>query len=162
MMCFDKTPRAMRPGLIGLIGTIGTVVAMVVLTTMPLAPAEGAEGGGTFLASRMNEEQIRSTLDSYGMSDIKDVKRDGDTYLAAAEWYGKKVALKIDAATGRIQAPSRLEAEQVAHMLRTKGYTVREVRSKDDAFVATVEQRDQPYILTIDAQRGTILRQQAR
>jgi len=159
MTDFQMTRRARQPALAGLV--VATLTAFV-MTLTPFASTEGADGGGTFLASRMSAEQIRSTLDSYGMSDIKDVKRDGDTYLAAAEWYGRKVDLRIDAATGRIQAPLRLETDQVALMLRGKGYTVREVHPQDETYLATVEHRDQPYVLTIDAQRGTILRQQAR
>jgi hypothetical protein len=114
-------------------------------------------------ATRMKEEQIRSTLNAYGISGVRDLKQDGDTYVAAAEWHGKAVDLRFNAKTGRIEAPRHLDANQVEHMLQGKGYTnVHDVMRKGDTFIAAAEQRERPYVLTIDAQRGAILQQQAR
>jgi hypothetical protein len=111
----------------------------------------------------MSESQIRSTLDGYGMSNVKSLQREGDTYTGVALWHGKPVDLKVNAVTGRIEAPRRLDANQVKHLLEGKGYrNVHDIAPSEDAFVVAVEQREQAYRVVVDAHRGTILQQQAR
>jgi len=124
----------------------------------------GATAGTSMESSRMNEQQMRSALQARGYSDVSDIDRDGNTFkIGEAKRYGEKVEdLRVNAQTGIVQDEKRLSENQAKELLRTHGYSdVSDVKRDGNAITAKAKQGDSNVNVRIDAQTGTVTRQQA-
>lgn len=69
----------------------------------------GASGGdsrataGSAQGAQINEKNVAPLLQAQGYTDVKGVKRSGDTITADAKRDGKSVKLNIDAKTGSVK-----------------------------------------------------------
>jgi hypothetical protein len=59
-------------------------------------------------AAGMSAGQVRSMLQDRGFSNIENLKREGGTFTASADWQGEQVDLSINARTGEITEPASL------------------------------------------------------
>ncbi len=118
-----------------------------------LAPSQAA--GGDVVSS---DERIRARLAERGMQDIQNLRREGDVYRADAVWYGEAVDVHIDAASGEIKQPERLNSKQVETILRISGWRqVGQPERAGDLFSVLVQSESRPFILKIDARTGRII-----
>jgi hypothetical protein len=133
---------------------------------MPGGMTTGQTGtpGAAQGASRMSEEQIRTTLRARGYSDLSGIERDGDTFrVGEARRYGEKVEdLRVDAATGKVRDESRLTEDQARNLLRDRGYAdIQDVSRDGSTITARAKRGDNEVRLRIDANTGVVSQQQA-
>ncbi|MGE5538774.1 MAG: PepSY domain-containing protein [Gemmatimonas sp.] len=62
----------------------------------------GEEASRTAQRSQITEKNVDSVLKAHGYSDVKGVKRSGDSITANAKKDGKAVKVKVDTQTGQI------------------------------------------------------------
>jgi hypothetical protein len=127
-------------------------------------PATPGSPGAATGASRMSEDQIRTTLRARGYSDISGLERDGDAFkVREAERYGEKIEnLRVDANTGQVRDERRLSEDQVRNMLREQGYSeIRDVSRDGNTVTARAKRGDTEVRLRVDANTGAVSQQQA-
>jgi hypothetical protein len=115
------------------------------------------------IATGMDEEQIRSRLQDRGFSDIRNWTREDGVYTATADWYGEEVDVRVDARSGALIEPSRLEDTQIETLLQEEGFEdIRNVRTEDGRFRARADRDDATYTLEVDPRTGRILGREER
>lgn len=115
------------------------------------------------VSAGMDEEQIRSRLGERGFADVRNWTREDGVYTATADWYGEEVDLRVDARSGSVIEPSRLEDTQIETLLRDEGFEdVRQVRNEDGRFRARADRDGTTYTLDVDPRTGRILGREER
>lgn len=113
----------------------------------------GAVGG----TDRMSEDQLRSRLERRGFSNFSDWERDGDTVTATADWYGEEVDLRVNARTGEVLQPTRIETSQVGPLLESRGFSnIRNVRREGDTIHAEADRQGESFVIQIDPREARI------
>lgn len=101
---------------------------------------------------------IGMIIGSRGMTDPEDLRREGDAFVGTADWYGDEVEFRIDAETGELLRPERLERSQVRAKQQDEGWSdVRDVERDGGAVFARASREGENYEVMIDAQTGEIL-----
>lgn len=107
--------------------------------------------------AEMPEDAILRRLRGLGMIDIRSWRREGSSYRASAEWFGEDIDLLVDAVSGEIQQPERLNSRQIETVLRQNGWAkIRDIRRAGDTFQVEAERDGQPYHLNVDAETGRL------
>lgn len=120
------------------------------------------EATGT-IPGPMDEEEIRSRLQERGFSDIRNWEREDTVYTATADWYGEEVDVRVDARSGALIEPVRLEETQVENLLAEQGFEdVREVRTEEGRYRARADRDGTTYTLEVDPRTGRILGREER
>lgn len=118
-----------------------------------LAPSRASEGDAT-----NSDEKIRAKLAERGMQDVRNVRREGDVYRADAVWYGEAVDVHIDAASGEVKQPARLNGKQVETILRLSGWhQIGQPERAGDLFSVRAQRESRSFDLKIDARIGRII-----
>lgn len=144
-----------RPWILGLLGMTLAAGAQAQVS----APVDGRP-----VLEQTGEDRVRTLMETRGYSDIGGMRREGDAFhIAEAKRFGEAVRnLRVDAASGQVQAELPLSAAQVARLLEARGYTqIAEIGRDADAITARAHQNNRAWTLRIDATRGTVLGQQA-
>ncbi|MGX9962137.1 hypothetical protein ACVFYP_02375 [Roseomonas sp. F4] len=122
------------------------------------APAPSTE------ASRMDEPLIATLLGARGYTEIADVTQEGEILrIGAARRFGERVEnLRVVARTGEVPDEAPLTPGQVRHLLEERGYSdVSGITREGDRMIVLARQNEHQWRLQLDAQRGTVLQQQA-
>lgn len=123
--------------------------------SVPAAPLE---------SPRPDEREILQALELEGYSDIQNLRRQGDRYLAQAQRYGETVRVEVDATTRLIIEPTRLSERQVANKLAAEGYSdVRGLgRGAGGIYTAEASKGGQVVELSIDPNTGDVMLERQR
>jgi hypothetical protein len=109
-------------------------------------------------AGRLPEQAVRQVLEMRGMTDVEDLRREDLHFVGTADWYGEEVEFRIDAQTGEVLQPARMERAQIRAKLQDEGWRdVRDVERSGDTFFATATRDGDDYDLMLDSRTGNIL-----
>lgn len=53
----------------------------------------------------LNQAQVRRIIEVHGLGEVRDLRRDGDTFRGNADWRGEEVEVVVDARTGVVLEP---------------------------------------------------------
>lgn len=142
----------------------GNCLAAILLLAAPaLAQAPDMPAPPTE-ASRMNEPLIATMLGARGYTDIADVTQEGEILrIGAARRFGERVEnIRVVARTGEVPDEPPLTSGQVRHLLEERGYSdIGGITREGDRLIVLARQNEHQWRLQLDAQRGTVLQQQA-
>ncbi len=109
-------------------------------------------------AGRLPEDTVRQILERRGISEVEDLRREGNEFVGTADWYGDEVDIRVDAQTGEVLQPERIERSQIRAKLQDEGWSdIREVEQRGDAFFARATRDGDEYELMLDGRTGNIL-----
>lgn len=112
----------------------------------------------------MDEDYVRSMLETLGMEDIRDFERDGTYYTTVATWFGEESELRIDARTGEVVEPTQLSEKQISQSLRQvqRFEEVLTVEPDGDFYRVVAVRGGFEYDLRVDARTGDVVNLTAR
>lgn len=104
-----------------------------------------------------DEAELTTRLASRGILGIRNLRREGSVYRAEALWHGEVVDLHVDAESGEVKHPERLNAKQVTVLLQAQGWErVGDVKRGGDTFTVRAQRGPHAYDLKIDARTGEV------
>ncbi|MBU8542549.1 MULTISPECIES: hypothetical protein [Roseomonadaceae] len=142
----------------------GTCLAATLFLGAPVWAQTPATPAPPTDASRMDEPLIATLLGARGYTDIADVTEEGEILrIGTARRFGERVEnLRVVARTGEVADEAPLTPGQVRHLLEERGYSdVDGLTREGDRLVVLARQNEHQWRLQLDAQRGTVLQQQA-
>ncbi|PSC03470.1 hypothetical protein SLNSH_18975 [Alsobacter soli] len=118
------------------------------------SPGSGLDG--------VTAQEVRSSLQARGFSDIRNLRRDGSTFVGEAGWYGDQVSFRVDGRNGYLIEPNRMTSDQVQTMLDNEGWkNVQVLDANEKSYKLKGTKNGINYQLRVDAETGQVYRKAA-
>lgn len=109
-------------------------------------------------AGGLGREEAARLLDGLGFRDVQGLRRRDGAFRAVARRAGVEVTVTVDAASGRLLEPPRLDADEVRRRLADAGHAdVRGLAEEAEEFRARIPAAAGDRVARVDARTGVVL-----